>query len=116
MRREYKLHPADVKRLLLSPREQQVLDSVVEILKKRLQPNRIILFGSRAKGKSHLGSDFDLAVDQDQPELIMERQIREDIDQVSGLYSVDVVYLNSVDAEFKNIILKTGKTIYEQRD
>ncbi len=97
-----------------TPREQQVLDSVTEILKKRLRPNKIILFGSRAKGKSHSGSDFDLAVDGDRPELTVERQIREDIEEISGLYSVDVVYLDSIDDEFKSIILKTGKTVHER--
>lgn len=98
-----------------SPREKQVLTSVVEVLKKRLEPNKIILFGSRAKGTSHHGSDFDLAVDTDRPDLPAQRRLREDIEGVAGLYGVDVVYLNSVDDDFKALIFKTGKTVYERR-
>ncbi|MBI4332815.1 MAG: nucleotidyltransferase substrate binding protein [Chloroflexi bacterium] len=98
----------------LSAREQKVLDAVIEILKERLRPNRIILFGSRAKGTSHAGSDFDLAVDVARPGLTLRRQIMEAIGDASGLYSVDVVYLNSVDEDFKNLVLKTGRTVYER--
>lgn len=104
------------KGLSLSAREHEVLEAVIEVLRNRLQPQRIFLFGSRAKGKSHPGSDFDLAVDKDRPDLTLQREIREEIEEVSGLYSVDVVYLNSVDKEFRSIILKTGKVVYERRD
>lgn len=100
----------------LSPREREVLEGVVEILKKNLEPNTIILFGSRAKGTARETADFDLAVDAERPELRQERKILEQIDEVSGLYSVDVVYLGSVDEEFKDIILKNGQVVYERRN
>ena len=38
------------------------LDFVVEAIKKTLKPEKIILFGSYARGDNKEGSDFDLAV------------------------------------------------------
>lgn len=96
-------------------REKQILERVTEILKLYLRPAKIILFGSRGKGIPSSGSDFDFAVDKPRPELTTERKINGEIEEVSGLYHVDVVYLGSVDKEFKKVILRTGKTIYERR-
>jgi len=47
----------------MTPRENQVLQTALAILKKEIDPPRIILFGSRAEGRFAPGSDFDLAVD-----------------------------------------------------
>jgi len=97
-------------------REQTILNNAVAILKAHLNPGKIILFGSRAKGKAYKNSDFDLAVDQAKVDITTERKIREELEKAAGLYKVDVVYLNQVDEGFKNLILKTGKVIYERRD
>lgn len=97
-------------------REQEILERVTEILVRHLTPERIFLFGSRAKATGSRYSDFDLAVDQEgRPEPGIEREILEEVDRVAGLYHVDIVYLNSVDEAFKDVILKTGKIIYERR-
>jgi predicted nucleotidyltransferase len=95
-----------------SPREKEVLGKAEDILIHELSPARIILFGSRAKGTQTPGSDFDLAVDAPRPERGIELKIREEIETVSGLYKVDVVYLGNIEEAFKNLILKTGKVIY----
>ena len=97
-------------------RENEILREVVKILKTELKPSRIILFGSRAKGKSRKSSDFDLAVDRKRPSFNLERKIEERIEAMSGLYGVDVVYLNSVDKDFREIVLETGKVVYEKRN
>lgn len=97
-------------------REQEILESVTKILIKRLNPKKIILFGSRAKGNNYKNADFDFAVDKKRVSANEQREIMEEIEEVAGLYKVDVVYLSSVDREFKNIVLKTGKVIYERRE
>lgn len=99
----------------LSQRENEILQMAVAVLKKYLIPDKIILFGSRGKGKFYKNSDFDLAVDRERPEIRIERKISDEIDEVAGLYDVDIVYLKAVDEAFRDIILKTGKTIYERR-
>jgi len=98
----------------ISQREREILETIVEILKKYLNPGRIILFGSRGKGRFYKNSDFDLAVDKEKPDIRIERMILEAIDKVAGLYEADIVYLGSVDKAFKDIILESGKVIYER--
>jgi len=39
-----------------------VLDEVVARVRRTVQPDRIVLFGSRARGQGRPGSDFDLLV------------------------------------------------------
>lgn len=103
-----------IQNLNLTPRETDVLTGAIQILIKHLRPVRVILFGSRAKGTSRKGSDFDLAVELALPDITIERRISDEIEGIAGLYKVDVAYLNAVDEEFKNIVLKTGRVIYER--
>lgn len=100
----------------MSARERQVLQTAVAILEKELHPNRILLFGSRAEGRHVQASDFDLAVDETKPPDGRDRRIREAIDDAIGLYRADVVYLPNVDPEFRDLILSTGKVVYERKN
>lgn len=98
----------------MTGREKEVLNKTIEILKDNFDPGRIIMFGSRAKGKSKINSDFDLAIDMKRPDIRTRRIVEEKIDDVTGLYSVDLVYLNSLEKKFKELVLKTGKVVYER--
>lgn len=93
-------------------RETTILNNIISIIIKYLNPNKIILFGSRAKETHGKNADFDVAIDQKRVDIRLERKIREDIEKVAGLYKIDIVFLNSVDEVFKKIILQTGKVIY----
>ncbi|MBI9071947.1 MAG: nucleotidyltransferase domain-containing protein [Melioribacteraceae bacterium] len=62
------------------------------------------LFGSRAKGTSRYSSDFDIAVDFSDLEIGSLNRLK------------DIIDINRVDADFKEIILNTGKLIYEKID
>jgi len=84
-------------------------------LRKDIKPKRVILFGSRAAGKYNPGSDFDIALDGKKIDVRRMRELKEKLEEVSGLHKVDIIFLGSVDREFKNIILKRGKILYERR-
>ena len=101
--------------LEMSARESQVLQKAVAILEEELNPKRIILFGSRAEGRYVRASDFDLAVDAMKPSDGRAYQIREAINDAIGLYRADIVYLANVDTEFRDLILNTGKVVYERK-
>ena len=100
--------------LNMTARETEVLETALSILKMELDPPRILLFGSRAEGRHHPGSDFDLAVDAPKPSG-RAYQIHEAVNDSVGLYTVDIVYLPNVEPDFRNLILKTGKVIYERK-
>lgn len=91
--------------------EEYILDIVREIIK--YNPKKIILFGSRARQDAKISSDIDIAVDAD-IDFRSQRKLKEDIEKVSGLYSVDVVFLNQINPEFRQKILSEGKVLYEK--
>ncbi|MFH1562684.1 MAG: nucleotidyltransferase domain-containing protein [Nitrospirota bacterium] len=99
----------------ITQRENEILNKTIDILKKYLEPHLVILFGSRAKQKYPAHSDFDMAIDREKVDIRLERRIREEIEEVSGLYKVDIVFLNAVDKSFKDIILKTGRVVYGRK-
>ncbi|MCF6268352.1 MAG: nucleotidyltransferase domain-containing protein [Melioribacteraceae bacterium] len=95
-------------------KEEILLNKFIYLINSCIDARRIFLFGSRAKGNSSTGADFDFAIDTDIDDRNEIRKIKEKIEEIAGLYSVDLVNLNSVDSDFKNIILETGKLVYEK--
>ena len=98
----------------MNPRENEVLQTTLAILKRELNQRRIILFGSRAEGRHVTASDFDLAVDAARPGGGRASEIREAVNDSIGLYKVDIVYLPDIDPDFRNLVLNTGKVVYER--
>jgi len=92
------------------------LNKIVKIINEELNPQKIILFGSRAKNDFKNGSDIDLCIlGADNTDNRKIRKLKEKIDDISGLYSVDLIFYEKIDEEFKKIILETGKVIYEKK-
>jgi predicted nucleotidyltransferase len=98
----------------MTKREKEIIQGVVNALREVLAPERIFLFGSRAKGDNDPRADFDFAVDCPEMGVSVLRAVRERIDGIRGLYKVDIVHLDSVDEAFRRIIEKTGTVIYER--
>jgi predicted nucleotidyltransferase len=90
------------------------LNNIVKILIDKLNPEKLILFGSRGKETASFNSDYDIAIDSERIDLKEKRELREKIDQIIGLHKIDLVFLEEVDPGFKDIIHKTGKIIYER--
>lgn len=99
----------------MNQREHEILNQIVQILESNLAIDKVILFGSRAKEKFPLHADFDLAINSEKPEIRKRRKITDEIEKVCGLYKIDLIFLGSVDKGFKDIILDTGKVIYEKK-
>jgi len=85
-----------------------------ELIIEDVDPRRIILFGSRAKDKFTDSSDYDLAIDSKNISFRIKRRLKDRIEEIIGLRSIDLVFLKDVDVDFKKIILETGKIIYER--
>ena len=81
---------SDVKELERSQKWQRIVKKIVNELKK-LDVRKVLLFGSRARGDYVKNSDIDLAIDGDfLPR--QKRKIKEMIDELSRLYSVDTIF------------------------
>ncbi|NOY64860.1 MAG: nucleotidyltransferase domain-containing protein [Nitrospirae bacterium] len=94
--------------------ESRVIDEIVRVLVEHLQPERIILFGSRAKTGEHGYSDFDIAIEGAVMDIREERIIKEILDEKMAIYTVDLITLDKADEEFRKIVLKTGKVLYDR--
>lgn len=98
----------------VNQKEQEVIDSIISILKEYIHPKRIILFGSRASGRSKRYADFDIAVEGVDMDIRKERLLKDALDERLGIYMVDLIDIDKVDKEFRKIIMDKGKVIYEQ--
>ena len=94
--------------------EEKRLNNIVKILVDELNPERLILFGSRGKGNTFPNSDYDIAVDTKKIEFRKKRILKEKLEDILGLHKLDLVFITEVEQKFKKIIMKTGKVIYER--
>lgn len=56
-------------------RGNEIINKSISILLKYTQPDKIYLFGSRAKGKNKFYSDIDLGIDAKKPPVNILRKI-----------------------------------------
>ncbi|MEO8398412.1 MAG: nucleotidyltransferase domain-containing protein [Ignavibacteriaceae bacterium] len=89
------------------------LNNIVKIIVNEISPDKLILFGSRGKNTALFNSDYDIAIDSKTTTITEKRKLKEKLEKVMGLYKIDLIFLKEIDADFKSIILKTGKTLYE---
>jgi len=92
---------------------EEIVNDLLEELKK-YNPKKVILFGSRAKGTYNKHSDIDIAVDLSLS-FRERRKLKEKLEQIAGIYTVDLIFLPSVEEDLKKIILSEGKILYEKK-
>lgn len=80
------------------------LNKVVEKIKKQLNPDKVILFGSRARGDAHKRSDIDIAVDT-----------HRNIQQIDLYGNFDIVRLKDANQKLKDRIEREGVILYERK-
>ena len=90
--------------------EDRHLDFVLSVLKRNISDvdAKFYIFGSRVKGTNKKYSDIDIAIDLNGKKLdtsILGKILIEFQDSTLP-YEVDVVDLNSIDEDFRNLIKK----------
>lgn len=90
------------------------LKIVLEIIKRFYPECRVLVFGSRYRGTSKEYSDLDLAIEGKEKIPFKEMSKIKDAFEESNLnFSVDIIDLNGVKEEFKNIVLSGYEEIYD---
>jgi predicted nucleotidyltransferase len=79
-----------------------------------LKPQKIWIYGSRARGDARENSDFDLAF-QIQDPLNWSKFVVDIAEDPPSLFRYDLVDFDRTDESLKNAILKEGVLIYEVR-
>ncbi|GAB4436818.1 MAG: nucleotidyltransferase domain-containing protein [bacterium] len=94
----------------------KILEEIIKVIVEHLNPEKVILFGSRAEGSFHRGSDIDIAIlGGKKLSFREERKLKEIIDEVAGIYSVDILFMERLESDFAKRILETGKVVYENK-
>lgn len=89
------------------------IQNLVHRIAVQLDPDEIVLFGSRARGDHRETSDFDIAVRfRSAPTSVWARLLVDLQEEPITLYRVDLVDFSSLSDEFKKRILLEGKKIY----
>ena len=93
---------------------EDLLRRCVSIIRRRLPGEEwgIWVFGSQADGRAHAGSDLDLAVAGPRPIPLTELgEIREEIEQIPTLRSVDIVDLSAAGTRLFRSVISRGRRV-----
>ncbi len=95
------------------PKEK--LEKILSEIVKTVEPEKVFLFGSRAKGTYRKGSDIDIGIEGGR-ELTHreERKLKERIEEISGIYMVDLIFLRKTEDGFKNLVEETGVILWRK--
>jgi len=102
---------------------QAAIDEVVQLIAEKFHPQKIILFGSYARGKPRPESDVDLLVIMDTPLKEVEQAI-EICQQIDYRFGLDLIVRTPERLQerlemgdwFLRDVVEEGKVVYESRD
>ncbi len=90
---------------------EKVYNNILVYFEKEKDINKVTLFGSRAKGNAKINSDIDLCINCSKK---VRYKIVENIDDIIGIYSSDILFSDSLNLEVKEQINKYGIEIYSR--
>ena len=93
------------------PPEQRVVDC----LKRFPAVERVILFGSRARGDAEPRSDIDLAVACPRAGAVDWLRILEAVEEADTLLLIDLVRLDEASADLRARISAEGRVLYDRQ-
>ena len=101
--------------------QKQRFEALPEHLKKlmkqaiiMIQPQKVILFGSRARGDAVANSDFDVAFEFSNKKG-WDQLANWPEENLDSLYKYDLIDVDEIKSEFREKILKEGVVLYECR-
>ena len=94
---------------------KEPVDTVVNTIKSACsRVERVILFGSRARGDNRVRSDIDIAVACPRASQREWLDLCDAVDDADTLLPVDLVRLDTVGEPIKSRILREGRVLYER--
>jgi predicted nucleotidyltransferase len=90
---------------------KELLGQIVDAIVRHVNPTKIILYGSRARGDYRVTSDIDIAVDCEDGESFIRTAID---DEVRTLLKLDIVDIGRVNGNLRREIEGEGIVIYEK--
>lgn len=96
--------------------DDYVIEQIKNISYKYKSINKIVLFGSRARGDNMPASDYDIAVFSNNRDSRERAGFLDDIDNIKTLNKIDVVFIKDrhIDTKFYENIMKDGITVTDK--
>ena len=92
---------------------ERTIKEILEYFKRKEDIEKVLIFGSRAKGGYNNGSDIDFTVFTPKTDIIST--IADELDELQTPYKFDVVNYNTLsDEKLKNSIDSDGLVFYEK--
>lgn len=100
---------------------EQAIHEITEVIARTYQPERIVLFGSAARGVFQDGSDIDLMVIKDTDKKPLAR-VREVVDALPHSIDVDIIVLTPAEWQARrkehhyliHEIERTGRVVFQR--
>ncbi|MBP2078312.1 nucleotidyltransferase family protein [Oceanobacillus polygoni] len=89
--------------------EKKVYKGLIDYFSEQPKIAQVTLFGSRAKGTSNYNSDIDLCITYHGN---AKASVMEDIEELIGIYSCDIVFGDQLNKELEKQIIRDGVVIY----
>ena len=89
-----------------------VYERIIHYFRQNPHINKVTLFGSRARGVHKDQSDIDLCIDASED---MRGSMVLDLQELTGVYSCDILFEDRLSGEIRNQIQRDGIVIYETR-
>ncbi|MGN9160567.1 nucleotidyltransferase domain-containing protein [Clostridium sulfidigenes] len=89
--------------------EEKIYINLMSYFKSNKYIKKVILFGSRAKGNYNYNSDIDIGILCDKK---YKGTISVELDELVGIYSLDIVFLDAMNEDIKLQIDRDGIEIY----
>lgn len=88
-----------------------VYENLLKYFNDNKDIEKVILYGSRAKNIHRYNSDIDLCIDYSGQR---KWEVLDKIDQIVGIYSVDILFMDSLNEEIEQQINRDGQMIYSK--
>lgn len=96
--------------------KEYVIDEIKKVLSKYDDIEKVLVFGSRARGDYKKTSDIDLAIFSEDISSTNLNLLRDDLYMLDIIYKVDVVDFNSLSKDaLKENIINEGIMIYNRK-
>lgn len=87
--------------------DEKYINFLKKIISCYLDDYKLYMFGSRVNGNARKYSDIDIAIKSDKLTSSIKSKIELDFENSTLPYEVDVVDLNTISDDFKNLIKNT---------
>ena len=87
--------------------DEKYINFLKKIISCYLDDYKLYMFGSRVNGNARKYSDIDIAIKSDKLTSSIKSKIESDFENSTLPYEVDVVDLNTISDDFKNLIKNT---------